>query len=206
MHATSPRTPMLKPGVKLYYARHGETDWNKDQRYQGQRDIPLNAKGRNQASGNGRTLAAALGAAAASLDYVASPLHRARETMEIMRRELGAAPGSYRTDARLAEVHYGHWDGELWTELHARDPEGFAEREADKWGWRPRGGESYQDLSARVAGWLADVERDAVVVAHGGVMRVLRGLILGLQPAQIFALDVPQDKVLVVEAGRTHWL
>jgi len=51
-----------------------------------------------------------------------------------------------------------------------------------------------------------DVERDAVVVAHGGVMRVLRGLILGLQPAQIFALDVPQDKVLVVEAGRTHWL
>ncbi len=45
-----------------------------------------------------------------------------------------------------------------------------------------------------------------MVAAHGGVMRVLRGLTLGLEPAQMFALDVPQDKVLVVEAGRTRWL
>ena len=57
-----------------------------------------------------------------------------------------------------------------------------------------------------MARWLREVERDAVVAAHGGVMRVLRGLVLGLQPAEIFRLDVPQDKVLVVEAGRTRWL
>ena len=47
---------------------------------------------------------------------------------------------------------------------------------------------------------------DAVVAAHGGVMRVIRGLILKLQPAEIFRLDVPQDKVLMVEAGHTKWL
>jgi probable phosphoglycerate mutase len=197
---------MLKPGVTLYFVRHGETDWNRAQRYQGQRDIPLNALGREQAVGNGRRLAGALGEQAAVIDYVSSPLARAWETMELMRAELGLPQKGYRTDERLREIHYGHWEGELWNELPATDPQGFAAREADKWGWRPTGGESYRDLSLRVAQWLGDVERDAVVAAHGGVMRVLRGLSSRLEPAEIFRLDVPQDKVLVVEAGRTRWL
>jgi probable phosphoglycerate mutase len=196
----------MRSGVRLYYVRHGETDWNRDQRYQGQQDIPLNATGRSQAVRNGRALAEALGKEAAAIDYVASPLLRARETMEIMRAELGLPPRGYRTDDRLREIHYGHWEGELWNELPAKDPKGFAAREADKWGWRPTGGESYRDLSERVAGWLGEVERDAVVAAHGGVMRVLRGLSMRLQPAEIFLLDVPQDKVLIVEAGHTSWL
>jgi broad specificity phosphatase PhoE len=197
---------MLKPGVTLYFARHGETDWNRDQRYQGQKDIPLNAKGRGQAVRNGRALSGALGKAAATIDYVSSPLLRALETMELMRAELGLPPQQYRTDDRLREINYGHWEGELWNELPAKDPQGFAAREADRWGWRPMGGESYCELSARVAGWFREVERDAVVVAHGGVMRVLRGLSMPLAPAEIFELDVPQDKVLVIEAGRTRWL
>jgi probable phosphoglycerate mutase len=197
---------VLKPGITLYFVRHGETDWNRDQRYQGQKDIPLNATGRTQAARNGRTLAEALGKEAATIDYVSSPLVRARETMELIRVELGLPPRGYRTDDRLREIHYGRWEGELWNELPAKDPQGFAAREADRWGWRPTGGESYRDLSERVADWLGGVERNAVIAAHGGVMRVLRGLCLGLQPAEIFLLDVPQDKVLVVEAGRTSWL
>ncbi len=197
---------MLRPGVTLYYVRHGETDWNLAQRYQGQQDIPLNATGRAQAAHNGRTLLACLGERAATIDYVASPLMRARETMAIMRRELGLPPERYRTDDRLREIRYGHWEGELWHELPVTDPQGFAAREADKWGWQPRDGESYRALSERVASWLGEVERDTIVAAHGGVMRVLRGLSLALQPAEIFALDVPQDKVLVVEAGRNRWL
>lgn len=196
----------MKAGVKIYFVRHGETDWNRAQRYQGQRDIPLNATGRAQAARNGRALAAALGGNARALDYVASPLVRARETMEILRREIGLEAKAYRTDDRLREIHYGHWEGELWGELPTRDPVGFAAREADKWGWQPRGGESYRALSERVGGWLREVERDAVVAAHGGVMRVLRGASLALTPADIFLLDVPQDKVLVLEAGRSSWL
>ena len=197
---------MLAAGITLYFVRHGETDWNLAQRYQGQQDIPLNATGRAQAAGNGRALADALGARIATIDYVASPLSRTRETMEIVRGELGLPPRSYRTDARLVEIHYGHWEGELWTELHHKDPEGFTARKADSWNWQPTGGESYRLLSARIAGWLADVDQDAVVVAHGGVMRVLRGLVQALSPAEIFALPVPQDKVLVLEAGRVRWL
>jgi probable phosphoglycerate mutase len=61
-------------------------------------------------------------------------------------------------------------------------------------------------LSERVAGWLAGVGRDAVVASHGGVSRVLRGLILRLPPSEIFALEVPQDKVLLVRAGGIEWL
>jgi probable phosphoglycerate mutase len=197
---------MLKLGVTLYFVRHGETDWNLVQRYQGQRDIPINATGRAQAARNGRVLAHELGRNAGALDYVASPLIRARETMEIVRREMGLPQAGYRIDDRLREIHYGHWEGELWNDLPATDPQGFAAREADKWGWQPRGGESYRALSERVARWLGDIERDVVVAAHGGVMRVLRGLILDLQPAEIFMLDVPQDKVLVIEAGHTRWL
>jgi broad specificity phosphatase PhoE len=74
------------------------------------------------------------------------------------------------------------------------------------WNWQPRGGDSYRVLSERVAGWLGTVERDTLCVAHGGVMRVLRGLIGRLAPAQIFALPVPQDRVLVIGDGAIAWL
>lgn len=197
---------MLQPGVTLYFIRHGETDWNRAQRYQGQQDIPLNATGRWQAGRNGRVLAKTLGARGASLDYVASPLLRARQTMEIVRREMALAPDAYRTDDRLAEIHYGHWEGQLWTELARIDPEGFAARQADPWGWQPTGGESYRMLSDRVALWLGGMQRDAVVTSHGGVSRVLRGLVLRLGGTEIARLEVPQDKVLVVTAAGVHWL
>jgi probable phosphoglycerate mutase len=201
-----PEGIMLRSGITLYFVRHGETEWNRARRYQGQRDIPLNDTGRGQASRNGRVLAEMLGARAAALDYVASPLVRARETMEIMRRELTLAPLDYRTDDRLREIHYGHWEGELWEELSAIDPDGYAARQSDPWNWQPSGGESYRMLSDRVAHWLAEAERDAVVVAHGGVSKVLRGLVLQLAHTDIARLDEPQDKVLMVEAGSIRWL
>ena len=84
------------PRPILYFARHGETDWNLERRLQGQHDIPLNALGRVQASRCGeilRDLLARDGRPAARFDYVSSPLGRARETMELMRAELGARPG-----------------------------------------------------------------------------------------------------------------
>ena len=197
---------MLAAGVTLYYVRHGETDWNVAQRYQGQRDIPLNANGRTQAARNGKALLEKLGPEAEAMDFVASPLARARETMEIVRREMGLAPHAYRLDTRLSEINYGHWEGEYWHELPTTDPEGFAARAADLWGWQPKGGESYSMLSDRVALWLADMKRDAVVVSHGGVSRALRGIVLKLTSTDIFRLEVPQDKILVIRDGSASWL
>lgn len=197
---------MLAAGVTLYYVRHGETDWNVAQRYQGQRDIPLNANGRTQAARNGRTLLEKLGPEAEALDFVASPLARARETMEIARREMGLAPHAYRVDARLSEINYGHWEGQYWHELPTTDPEGFAARAADLWGWQPNDGESYSMLTDRVALWLADMKRDAIVASHGGVSRALRGIVLKLTSADIFQLEVPQDKILIIRDGTASWL
>lgn len=197
---------MLKPRVTLYFIRHGETDWNAVQRYQGQTDTPLNDKGRGQAARNGRTLGAHLGGRATALDYVASPLSRASETMTIVRREMGLDPVDFRKDARLQEQNYGHWEGQLWSELPETDPTGYAAREADKWGWQPRGGESYAMLSARIAGWLGEVDRDCVVASHGAVSRALRGLVVEMPRQAITMLDVPQDKVMVVRAGSIDWI
>ncbi len=197
---------MLKPGVTLYFVRHGETDWNLAKRYQGQRDIPLNDTGRAQAARNGRVLARTLAADAAIFDYVASPLGRARETMEIIRRELALTPDDYKTDDRLKEIHYGHWEGLLWDELSEVDPGGVAARAADTWNWQPDGGESLGAVSRRVESWLAEISRTSVVVAHGGVSRVLRGLAMSLPTAEILSLPVPQDQILVVEAGSLRWL
>jgi probable phosphoglycerate mutase len=189
----------------IYFVRHGETDWNVAKRYQGQTDTPLNDRGREQAARNGRVLRELLGADAARLDYVASPLMRTAETMSIIRRELGLEPNDFRCDDRLKEIHFGHWEGRVWYDLPTEDPVGFAARRADPWGWTPRLGESYAMLSERIAGWLSSVERPAVVVSHGGVSRVLRGHVLGLGPQSITDLEVPQDKVMVLDGGRLSW-
>jgi len=196
---------MLKSGITLYFVRHGETDWNAARRLQGQTDIPLNDIGRGQARRNGEMLRTTL-AEPARFDFLASPMKRTSETMEIVREAIGLERSGARFDARLREIHFGHWEGRTWLELPEVDPEEYAARERDAWRWRPRGGESYADVSERIAGWLGTIERDAVVVSHGGVSRVLRGLVLGLVPAEIAELSVPQDKVLVLRDGQANWI
>lgn len=197
---------MLQPGITLYFIRHGETDWNAAQRYQGQTDIPLNAKGRGQAARNGRTLAGVPGLSLTALDYVASPLSRASETMRIARTEMGLAADDFRRDDRLKEQSYGHWEGQLWSELPVTDPEGFAAREKDKWNWCPRGGESYRMLAERIGGWLGEVRRDTVVASHGAVSRALRSLVLEIPKDKVANLEVPQDRIMIVRAGHIEWL
>lgn len=166
------------PQPLLYFMRHGETDWNVQRRLQGQHDTPLNALGRKQAVACGEVLSALLareGHEAASFDFVASPLKRARVTMELMRGVLGLDPERYRTDARLAELSFGRWEGFTFAELKAREPDtlALAAREHDKWSFTPPGGESYADLLVRVREFVAGVTRDTIVVAHGGVARTL---------------------------------
>ncbi len=197
---------MLKPGITLYFVRHGETDWNAVRRYQGQTDTPLNDKGRGQATRNGRELGRVLADTAAGFDYVASPLMRTADTMRIIRREMGLDPEAFAREDLLKEINFGHWEGQIWDDLPNSDPEEFAARKANPYGWRPRNGESYEDLAARVGNWIASLERDTVAVSHGGVSRVVRGHILGLDWGEIHALDVPQDKILRLRRGEQAWL
>jgi len=186
----------------VYYIRHGETDWNAAERLQGQREIPINEKGRAQARRCGETLRELLARDAivpAQLDYVSSPLGRTQETMQIVRKELGLDNLGYRTDARLSEISFGGWEGFTIPELHARWPEDAAARERDKWNFDPPGGESYADMSVRVNAWYRSLNRDAVVVAHGGV---LRGLLVQLgisSSAEAPFLDITQGVVFVID-------
>jgi probable phosphoglycerate mutase len=195
----------MRADTTIYFIRHGETDWNAEARYQGQADVPMNEKGRAQALRNGEALRALL-PGIAKADFVASPLARAVETMRIVRSVLGLAPDDFRTDERLKEAHYGDWQGTLLADLQQVDAPGIAARTADPFRWRPPGGESYEDLMARAVPWLETVTRDTVVVSHGGVSRVLRGHILGLDLATVPLLEVPQDRVLVLRRAEVDWL
>ncbi len=190
----------------LYFVRHGETDWNRERRLQGRHDVPLNALGRDQATRCGtvlRDLLARTCRAPDEFDFVSSPLGRARETMELVRAELGVAPEAYSVDARLAELSFGHWEGLTFAELRARDPDivTIAAREYDKWNFVPPGGESYAQLLLRVEAWHAEVERDTIVVAHGGIARTLIVHFGIMPPAKAPLGDVDQGVVYEFALG-----
>jgi broad specificity phosphatase PhoE len=160
----------------LYFARHGETDFNVEQRLQGRYQTSLNARGRQQAAFCAdllQGLFARDGRVAGDFAYVSSPLRRASETMELMRAALGLDPHAYDVDDRLMEISYGRWEALTLPEIQARDPDVLARRERDKWNFVPPGGESYREVAKRVGEWYATLTRDTVVVAHGGVARVL---------------------------------
>ena len=189
----------------IYFLRHGQTDYNAARRIQGVLDVPVNAQGRLQARRNGGVLNELI-SDKSRFDFVASPLLRARQTMEIVRSAMKLAPEGYRTDARLQEIHFGAWAGMTMAEIAASEPEDCASRQADPWNFTPPGGESFKELYARAMDWLASVTAGTVAVAHGGIIRCLRGYFLKLTPLEIVHFDTPQDKVLMIEGHRLTWL
>jgi probable phosphoglycerate mutase len=189
---------------RILFVRHGETDWNAEGRLQGQRDIPLNALGREQAGIAGRTLAS-LVPYVGDLDFVASPLGRTRETMERLRAAIGLPPEAYALDARLKEITFGSWEGLTWPEVRARDANAAAERERRKWDYVPPEGESYAMLLERVRPVIEGLTRETVLVSHGGVARVLLAMLCNVAPRQATSLDIWQGRVLVIKSGRFTW-
>lgn len=180
----------------LYYVRHGQTDWNAELRFQGQKDIPLNDTGRAQALRNGERLAEII-ADPERLEFVSSPLGRTRETMEIIRRTMGLDPLAYRIDDRLIEASYGVLEGTTLAEFKAADPTNHRRRKEMRWDYCPEGGESHAMVHERIARWYEDLKRDSVVVAHGVVGRVLRYHLLGLDPGLAAEFTFPQDRIFI---------
>lgn len=200
----------------ILLARHGETDDNVPPlRFQGQRDTPLNDRGRAQA----RELAervAALDPPLASL--WSSDLSRARETAEIVGARIGLEP---RLDARLREGWRGEWEGFLFDEIAARDPERYAAWRAPdaEVGFHFPGGETLAQQQARVLACLREIAETAfrppavasdpppgdvtpaLVVCHGGSIRTVlcrrdpRGL------AAFHTFEVPNVALVPVEVA-----
>lgn len=163
----------------LYLMRHGETEWNRDGRFQGQTDVPLSDLGRRQSHNLGRR-AAALPLAA----LYSSDLARARDTAHIVASYRPEHPAVF-LEPRLREVHVGQAAGLTAAEIQGRYPDFWAARARDPLGTRMPGGESVLAVLAR-----AQAAVDAIasrypgqavgVVTHGGVIKALTCHVLGL--------------------------
>jgi broad specificity phosphatase PhoE len=153
-------------GYGVYLARHGQTAYNHEGRFQGQQAVPLDDTGRAQA--------AELAERAAGYAFSAlwcSPLLRARETADVVAARIGLAP---KEDARLMETDAGDWTNLTFAEVRAQTPELFDAFAAADPSFAFPGGESFAEQELRVSAALADVERGtlpALVVCHGMVIR-----------------------------------
>jgi len=191
------------PRPVIYYVRHGETEWNALGRFQGSQDIPLNEVGRRQAVAAGAILRRVLeaGGANGALPFVASPLGRARQTMELLRGALELPPHGYEVDDRLHEIRYGRWEGATLEQMRASDPDVFSARQRDVWSVPPPGGESYEAVTARMHAWYRSLAGDTVAVAHGGTARALL-VALGIKtPDHAADLRIEQGVVYVLAEG-----
>lgn len=189
----------------ILYARHGETDWNAEHRFQGQREVPMNAKGLAQARSHGSRLAGA-GIDLSDFRFVSSPLGRARETMRLIRTGLGLDPEGFTTDPVLLEASYGDFEGMTYSEMAAAHPDFVEWRARDRWNSLPPNGESLAMVRERVRPFLDGLRNDTLIVAHGALGRAVRQLLLGLDEEEAAHFDFPQDCVFRFENGREERL
>jgi broad specificity phosphatase PhoE len=192
------------PVPTIYYIRHGETAWNAEGRFQGTQDIPLNDLGRSQAIAAGVILGGLLardGHEPSALPFVASPLGRARITMELVRSALKLPPADYSLDNRLREIGYGQWEGLTLSEMKLNDAATFARRDADKWGVAAPSGETYASVTLRMRDWLDSLLTDTVAVAHGGTMRALMVALGVATPLEAADTPIGQGVVYVFSGG-----
>jgi probable phosphoglycerate mutase len=150
----------------VYLARHGETAYNHEGRFQGQQQVPLNDTGRVQA--------AELAERAVPYGFRAlwcSPLLRARETADAVAARIGLEPVE---DARLMETDSGDWTDRSFADVIAEAPEAFAAFANAQADFAFPGGESFAEQEVRVSAALDDIEAGtlpALVVCHGMVIR-----------------------------------
>jgi broad specificity phosphatase PhoE len=161
--------------TELLLVRHGETDWNRERRFQGHADPPLNDAGREQA----RELADRLAGENIAAVYT-SDLRRARETAEILAARFDAEIVALR---ELREIDVGSWQGLTWPEIEERHPDGAARWHHDGHGWDS--GETYVELGERVVAAMREIVarhggQRVLVVGHGGTVRAMRAFVEGV--------------------------
>jgi broad specificity phosphatase PhoE len=159
----------------LLLARHGETDWNAERRWQGHTDRPLNERGRAQA----RALAERLDGTPLVVVW-SSDLARARDTAAVVAERQGV---EHWTTPELREVDVGSWAGLTKADAEARFPEAAARWKQGYEGWRD--GETYQRMADRVLRALLRIAEEhpdgpVLVVSHGGCIRAIHAAALGL--------------------------
>ncbi len=171
---------------ELFILRHGETVWNREGRMQGALDSDLTDLGQAQARAMGALLA---GHDLAGYHLYSSPLGRARATAALAFDR----PATF--DPRLREIEVGQWSGLTRPEILARWPGMTEDEDMLDFYARAPGGEGFDALWDRCAGFLTDLTGPAVIVTHGVTSRFLRTVALGLSPADL--IDVPGGQGVV---------
>ncbi|MDO5537534.1 MAG: histidine phosphatase family protein [Desulfovibrionaceae bacterium] len=205
-------SPLVMPprSGRLYFLRHGQTEWNARRLFQGQTDIPLNDTGRAQA----REYAALVRGWFATRDLApafsmaaVSPLARARETAEIVLADLGEgqnakvpAPAEIRLEPGLMEQQYGHWEGLPIDEIRRRFPGSVEKQFASMRTFTADGGEPLQHMQERVLECVARLPDEALIVGHFGT---LFSIMLAMWPGEHSSFpEIPQHAFFVIENGR----
>ena len=126
--------------------------------------------------------------------------------MEIARDAMGLKPDRYHLEAVLKELSFGVWEGLTWSEIEVTDPKDLRARREDRWGFAPRGGESYAMLADRLRPWLDSLKQHVFVISHGGVARVLMALLAGVPPAKAVDAPIIQGRAIVFENRGFQWI
>ncbi len=179
--------------MRLILMRHGETDWNVQERLQGQEDSDLSECGIAQARAFAGFLRALRPARA-----VASDLGRTRQTATLV------GYGDCPSEPRLRELDMGVWTGRTKPELAAADGDRYLAWRAGN--FTPEGGESWEEFRDRVAGglrhWLAAGEGDLLAIVHGGVTRAALHAFVGLPPSRVIPVTPGTGTLLRFAPGR----
>ncbi|TOK24209.1 phosphoglycerate mutase [Vibrio parahaemolyticus] len=186
---------------RIFVLRHGETEFNADEKLQGHCNSSLTSKGSDQARRVGTTLK----------QYVenrpfrvySSTLGRALQTSQIVCEELNYSYENLNKEPRLKEFSLGEWEQRTIPSLEQEIPNLLAQND---WYLQAPNCETYESVRERLSSWLSDVahDEDIVVVSHGLTGIVLRGLLLGMDYTQVWQQDLPQDAFFIIEDGRIN--
>ena len=181
---------------ELLIIRHGETHWNFQGRMQGALNSDLTEHGQAQARG----LRDLLACAGLTRDHRAwcSPQGRAQQTAGLA---LEGHFEHWQTDARLAEVSVGAYEGLLFEDAMAEHQTRHPHDGPFEWHFNAPGGESWDAFSGRIASWLSELETPAVIVTHGITSRVMRALVLGVGKAGVAKLPGGQGMIHRIRDG-----
>jgi len=177
---------------RLFIARHGETVFNKVARMQGQAELhtPLTWEGCIQARDMGRALAEYLGTDARPQLW-SSTAGRALQTLALIAEEIDADWHETNRDDRLLEIDVGRWSSRTYADI-AAEIGPIVDVEHKLFSVRPDGGEYYEDVAQRLSHWLGALpfDQDMLIICHGMTARVLRGLLLGIEPLAQFGAPI----------------
>ena len=195
---------MLMLQHRLYFLRHGETEWNRERRLQGLTDIPLNDIGRAQAKRHGNMMRS-LDEPWENYTFWVSPMVRARETFTIIHDILDVDIKA-RFDPLLQEGSFGRWEGLTWSDVIEREPENHMRWFENSWDYAPHEGNTYRDLSIRFTEWASNMTGPSVIISHGGISRAVRALYLDIDKTKLASLSMPQDRFMCLEKGEVIFL